>query len=43
MKRKFEEPQILVIAFNVDDVITASGDNLGSWKDTWNDILDISV
>lgn len=43
MKKKFEQPQILVIAFNADDVITASGDNLGGWKDTWNTIRDVSV
>lgn len=42
MKKKFEEPKILVIAFNADDVITASGDNLGGWRETW-DVFDVSV
>lgn len=35
MRKKFEEPKITVIAFAADDVITASGDNLGGWKDDW--------
>lgn len=47
MMKKFEEPQILVIAFNADDVITASGDNLGGWHDDWNiklpNVNDVSV
>lgn len=36
MRKKFEEPQIIVIAFAANDVITTSGgDNIGGWHNDW--------
>ena len=37
MRKKFEEPQITVIVFAANDVITASGisENIGGWHDDW--------
>lgn len=30
-KEKFEMPIVEIIVFEVDDIITTSGDNLGEW------------
>lgn len=37
MRKKFEEPQITIIAFAANDVITTSGtsDNIGGWHEDW--------
>ena len=44
MRKKFDEPQITVIAFAANDVIMTSGetDNIGGWRETWDD-FDVSV
>lgn len=35
MKKPYEKPEVEIICFEVEDVITASGDNFGEFDLDW--------
>lgn len=34
-RKQHEQCRIEIVCFDSKDVLTASGDNLGGWKDSW--------